>query len=270
MATCVVSGKFADSQGNPVVGATVHFAVTNPVLDAYGNALTPKEVTTSTAGDGSWSLSLVQGSSGELTLDLIPTSLSSVVKYPFSLSMPLTSTASFSQCWVDGVSFAGPFSSASLTFPAISGTLEVTQLPALPNTQIWVGNGSSQATPVSISGDISLTSAGAASLVATTNSTLTTLSALSLPYSQVTGVVSNPYFINEFTLSPTDIANGYVTLSPAPANPTQVVLTPIGGPMQSYGTDYTVSGSQLIFGTALAPGGSSALVSGDQLVVQYT
>jgi hypothetical protein len=84
-----------------------------------------------------------------------------------------------------------------------------------------------------------------------------------------TGSSGNPYYVNEFTLTSTDISNGYVTLSPTPDNPTQVILTVIGGPMQSYGTDYTVSGSQLIFGSTLATGGQSALVSGDMLVVQY-
>jgi hypothetical protein len=39
--------------------------------------------------------------------------------------------------------------------------------------------------------------------------------------------------------------------------------------MQSYGTDYTVSGSQLNFIGGLATGGSSALISGDVLVIQY-
>ncbi len=43
--------------------------------------------------------------------------------------------------------------------------------------------------PVSMSGDVTITDLGVASLVATTNSTLTTLSALSLPASQITGTL---------------------------------------------------------------------------------
>jgi hypothetical protein len=80
---------------------------------------------------------------------------------------------------------------------------------------------------------------------------------------------SNPYYVNTFTLSSTDITNQYVTLSSIPDTPADTVLTVIGGPMQSYGTDYTVSGSILGFTNGLAAGGGSALVSGDMLVVQY-
>jgi hypothetical protein len=80
---------------------------------------------------------------------------------------------------------------------------------------------------------------------------------------------SSSYLVNEFTLSPTDISNGYVTLSSAPAIAADTVLTVIGGPMQSYGVDFTVSGAQLTFINSLAFGGVSALVSGDMLVIQY-
>jgi hypothetical protein len=80
---------------------------------------------------------------------------------------------------------------------------------------------------------------------------------------------SGSYLVNEFTLSPTDVSNGFVTLSSAPTTPADTILTVIGGPMQSYGIDYTVSGSQLTFINSLAFGGASALVSGDMLVIQY-
>jgi hypothetical protein len=48
----------------------------------------------------------------------------------------------------------------------------------------------SQYNPVSLGGDVTMTDAGVASLVATTNSTITTLSSLSLPGSQITGTVA--------------------------------------------------------------------------------
>ncbi len=80
---------------------------------------------------------------------------------------------------------------------------------------------------------------------------------------------SSSYLVNEFTLSPTDISNGYVTLSSAPAVAADTILTVIGGPMQSYGVDYVVSGARLTFINSLAFGGVSALVSGDMLVIQY-
>jgi hypothetical protein len=51
-------------------------------------------------------------------------------------------------------------------------------------------NGITAYKPVSLSGDVTMTDTGVASLVATTNSTITTLSVLSLPGSQVTGNIS--------------------------------------------------------------------------------
>jgi hypothetical protein len=84
-----------------------------------------------------------------------------------------------------------------------------------------------------------------------------------------TGGGSNPYYVNTFTLSPTDITNQFVTLSNTPDTPIDTILTVIGGPQQSYGSDYTVSGTVLTFAGDLATGGNAALVSGDKLVIQY-
>jgi hypothetical protein len=76
---------------------------------------------------------------------------------------------------------------------------------------------------------------------------------------------SSPYYVNTYTLSGTDITNGYVTLSSTPDTLSNTVLTVIGGPMQSYGSDYTVSGTQLTWIGNLA----TTIASGDKLVVQY-
>lgn len=80
------------------------------------------------------------------------------------------------------------------------------------------------------------------------------------------GGSANPYYVNEFTLSPTDITNKFVTLSQAPDTAADTILTVIGGPMQSYGTDFTVSGSQLSWSGLFLDG---VLVSGDILVIQF-
>jgi hypothetical protein len=80
---------------------------------------------------------------------------------------------------------------------------------------------------------------------------------------------SNPYYVETFVLSGTDISNQYVTLSSTPDTASDTILTVIGGPMQSYGTDFDVSGAQLNFSGELATNGQAALVSGDILVVQY-
>lgn len=75
------------------------------------------------------------------------------------------------------------------------------------------------------------------------------------------------FLVNEFTLSPTDITNKYVTLSQVPAVAAKTLLTVIGGPMQSYGADFTVSGSQLSWSGLFLDG---VLVSGDMLVVEFS
>ncbi len=130
MASCVVSGIFTDPQGNAVSGATIRVNLDSPVFDASGNLLMPKEVTTTTATNGSWSISLIQSVSCVLTLDLTPTTNSPIVKYKFSMVTPAATTATFAACWVENPAFAGYTTSSPLTFSAISGTLLPTQLPA--------------------------------------------------------------------------------------------------------------------------------------------
>ncbi len=130
MASCVVSGIFTDPQGNAVSGATIRVNLDSPMFDASGNLLMPKEVTTTTATNGSWSISLIQSISCVLALDLVPTTMSPVVKYTFSVITPAATTATFASCWVDNPAFAGYTTSSPLSFAAISGTLLPTQLPA--------------------------------------------------------------------------------------------------------------------------------------------
>lgn len=72
--------------------------------------------------------------------------------------------------------------------------------------------------------------------------------------------------VNVFTLTPTDISNGFVVLSQAPTTPSDTALTVIDGPMQEYGNDFTVSGSHLSWSGLFLDG---VLVSGDELIVQF-
>jgi hypothetical protein len=161
MANCIVSGTFTNPQGAAISGATVRFNLQKPALDVSGNLLMPKEITTTTASDGTWSLSIVQSTQGNLTLDLNPTSNSPVVRYNFSLSIPATATATFASVWVDSSNFAGGSGPTPLTFANISGQLATSQLPALASTDIWVGDASGAAAAVVMSGDGSLSNTGA-------------------------------------------------------------------------------------------------------------
>jgi hypothetical protein len=77
---------------------------------------------------------------------------------------------------------------------------------------------------------------------------------------------SSAYYVNEFTLDATDISNKFVTLTATPANPSLAVLEVIGGPTQRYGSDFSISGSQLTWNSLFLDG---VLEVGDQLIVQF-
>jgi hypothetical protein len=86
------------------------------------------------------------------------------------------------------VTATGP-GAAAATVTAIQGHSVSTTAPTDAQILIW-NNSTSKWVPESISGDVIITDLGVASLVATSNSTITTLSALSLPGSQITGNIS--------------------------------------------------------------------------------
>lgn len=74
------------------------------------------------------------------------------------------------------------------------------------------------------------------------------------------------YNVYLYTLTPTDISNKYITLPATPATTGLTQLTVIGGPLQSYGTDFTVTGTQLSWSSLFLDG---VLTNGDKLVVTY-
>lgn len=78
------------------------------------------------------------------------------------------------------------------------------------------------------------------------------------------------------TLDATDISNQYVDLAAEAASAASISLTPVGGPMQEKGVDFTVSltgGSggvtRLSFAGDLATGGDAELVATDKLIIKY-
>lgn len=73
--------------------------------------------------------------------------------------------------------------------------------------------------------------------------------------------------IDKFTLTGTDITNGFVTLTGTPVTPANTILEVIGGVVQDYGIDFTVSGNQLSW-TGLGLDG--VLTSGDKLIIEFT
>lgn len=96
MATCVVSGKLLDPSGTALPSIPVMFNIQTPILTAE-----PFQGSTTTAVDGSWSLSLQQGLSGVFTIDIQTDRLSRAVVYRFNANIPAASTATFSSTLVD-------------------------------------------------------------------------------------------------------------------------------------------------------------------------
>jgi hypothetical protein len=74
------------------------------------------------------------------------------------------------------------------------------------------------------------------------------------------------YFVNRITLTSTDIANKYVTLTGTPTTLTATILHIIGGIIQDYSVDFTVTGSQLSWNGL---GLDGVLEDGDKLVIQF-
>ena len=111
------------------------------------------------------------------------------------------------------------------------------------------------------------TTGTATNITATSNSTITTLPSLSLPYSQITGAPTSIRKVDLFTLNSTDISNGFVTLSATPATPAATILLVENAPNMFYGVDFNVSGNHLIW-TSFALDG--ILASGDNLTATYS
>lgn len=95
MAICVVSGAVLDPSGTALSGTSVSFNTQLAAVSAE-----PVQGSTSTASDGSWSLSLLQGISGIFTIPVAPTTSSRKVLHTFSAVIPATSTATFSSTLV--------------------------------------------------------------------------------------------------------------------------------------------------------------------------
>jgi hypothetical protein len=70
-----------------------------------------------------------------------------------------------------------------------------------------------------------------------------------------------------FTLTPLDIANGYVTLSSAPTSQMSTILLVTSGPNQFYGSDFIINDGDHLSWAGLGLDG--ILASGDTLTVSY-
>ena len=102
---------------------------------------------------------------------------------------------------------------------------------------------------------------------------------MSIKFNPFTGTVDyigdastnvNPYKVDKFTLSGTDITNKYIVLSEAPTTKTKTRLVVIGGPEHDYSIDFQVTiddGNKRLSwdGLALQP----ILENSDKIIVIY-
>lgn len=88
--TCVVSGTVLDGGGSPVAGATVRFRTIAPTL-VSGAGIATQDLTTTTAVDGTWSLTLVQGLNAQVDIPAVGIASDTVI--PSGVSCPAAFTA---------------------------------------------------------------------------------------------------------------------------------------------------------------------------------
>lgn len=69
-----------------------------------------------------------------------------------------------------------------------------------------------------------------------------------------------------YTLTVTDITNGYITLAATPSVSANVAVNIVSGCLQKNGLDYTVSGATLTFSGL---GMATVVSSGDNLLIQF-
>ncbi len=97
MSTCTVTGTLVTPGNDRIGSAVVKFNIQNPVT----GIISPKEVRTLSATDGTWSLDLVQGVTGLMKIEYPEDPKGSSSIHFFSLVIPSSASATFSEVWVD-------------------------------------------------------------------------------------------------------------------------------------------------------------------------
>jgi hypothetical protein len=91
MATCTVSGTLTDCTSTPLVGMVVQFTTQSP-----GFSVEPVAGVTTSSSSGAWSLSILQGTSGQFTIYVPNGSTGNLVPYKFNAVIPSATSANFS------------------------------------------------------------------------------------------------------------------------------------------------------------------------------
>jgi hypothetical protein len=228
---------------------------------AAGNYITALtgDVTASGPGSAAATLATVNSNVGSYTNASITVNAKGLVTAASSGTAPVTSLTVNSSNGFAGTSSGG-------TTPAL--TLSTTV------TGILYGNGTSMA--AAVAGNFPTlnqnTTGTAANITATSNSTLTTLSALSLPYSQVTGGPSGT--VTSFAFTNQDNVTGTVTN--ATSTPTLALAptssTPAASSFASWDANKNLNANNLIEGytTTVTAAGTTTLVVGSTYQQYFT
>jgi hypothetical protein len=162
----VVGLSHRSAGGNPSIsiGTGVTLATLNNIVpdtaSFYGGSgtVTTYNAYATSAGSGVTSITAGTG----LTGGTITTTGTIALANPSATTLGgIESYAAVAHQWINGISTSGVPSSTQPAFTDISGAITAAQLPGLAATDIWVGNGSGVATAVAISGDGTLSNAGA-------------------------------------------------------------------------------------------------------------
>lgn len=95
MATCTVSGLLQKLDGTPLEGVTIRARIVTSYFTTT-IMVSPQEVFTETASDGTWSLNLERLSSPIITVEYFPTDTSSARKLEYAVTVPNAASANFS------------------------------------------------------------------------------------------------------------------------------------------------------------------------------
>lgn len=96
ISTCTLSGTLLDPSGTALASVTVRARLAQVKIDTNSNILMPYELSTTTNASGVFSLTLVQGITVVLTIDLPPNATDTIRRRDFTLTIPATGTASLS------------------------------------------------------------------------------------------------------------------------------------------------------------------------------
>ena len=292
MATLTIKGNNTGSTANALDLTVAQVNAILPVFTSSLNGLAPSSgggTTNFLRADGTWAAP--SGSGGTVTSVSVVSANGLAGTVATATSTPAITLSTTVTGILQGNGTAISAASTTGSGSVVLATSPTLVTPALGTPSALVGTNitgtaagltaGTVTTNANLTGDV--TSVGnATTLVATTNATITTLSALSLPYSQITGAPTALTPISQnITLVSGDITNQYVDLahaiSGASASVNSAELSVVGGPVQQKTVDYTVSltggaggVTRISFAGDLASGGNAALVSGDILMVYYS